>query len=82
MSEPVVYLSTLRIKDGKIDEYRRFYTKLLDTIQEPDRDVVAFFAFGNADGTGITNVHVFPERQLSRGTWPSSAKGWACSQES
>ncbi|HEY3085230.1 MAG TPA: hypothetical protein VGK28_07200 [Candidatus Dormibacteraeota bacterium] len=61
MDEPIVYLSTWRIKDGKFAEYRRFYEQLLDAIREPDRDVVAFFAFGNADGTEITNVHVFPD---------------------
>jgi hypothetical protein len=57
----VVYLSTWRIKDGKFPEYRRFYAELLKRISGPDRDVVAFYAFGNADGTEITNVHVFPD---------------------
>ena len=62
MDEPVVYLSTWRIKDGKFPEYRRFYSELLAAIREPDRDVVAFYAFANADGTEITNVHVFPDQ--------------------
>lgn len=61
MNEPVVYLSTWRIKDGKFPEYQRFYAQLLEAIRERDRDVVAFFAFGNADHTEITNVHVFPD---------------------
>jgi hypothetical protein len=62
VDEPVVYLSTWRIKDGKFPEYRRFYSELLAAIREPDRDVVAFYAFANADGTEITNVHVFPDQ--------------------
>jgi hypothetical protein len=61
VEEPIVYLSTWRIKDGKFPEYRRFYSELLAAIREPDRDVVAFYAFANADGTEITNVHVFPD---------------------
>src|SRR5438445_10885523 len=61
VNEPIVYLSTWRIKDGKFAEYRRFYAQLLNAIRELDRDVVAFFAFGNSDGTEITNVHVFPD---------------------
>ena len=60
MDEPIVYVSTWRIKDGKFPEYQRFYSRLLTAIRERDRDVIAFFAFGNADGTEITNVHVFP----------------------
>ncbi|TMF68946.1 MAG: hypothetical protein E6I17_07560 [Chloroflexi bacterium] len=61
MNEPIVYLSTWRIKDGKFAEYRRFYAQLINAIRESDKDVVAFFAFGNSDGTEITNVHVFPD---------------------
>ena len=61
MGEPIVYLSTWRIKDGKFADYRRFYAQFVDAIRELDRDVVAFFAFGNSDQTEITNVHVFPD---------------------
>jgi hypothetical protein len=61
MDEPVVYLSTWRIRNGKFHEYRRFYAELLKRISGPDRDVVAFYAFGNGDDTEITNVHVFPD---------------------
>jgi hypothetical protein len=58
---PVVYLSTWRVKAGKFDDYRRFYAELLQRISGPDRDVLAFYAFGNDDDTEITNVHVFPD---------------------
>jgi hypothetical protein len=61
MDEPVVYLSTWRIKNGTFPAYRRFYAELLKRISGPDQDVVAFYAFGNADDTEITNVHVFPD---------------------
>jgi hypothetical protein len=61
VGEPIVYLSSWRIKDGKFAEYRRFYEQLLNAIRELDKEVVAFFAFGNSDGTEITNVHVFPD---------------------
>ena len=61
MNEPIVYLSTWRIKDGKFAAYRSFYAELLSAIRELDEDVVAFYAFGNPEGTEITNVHVFPD---------------------
>ncbi|TMF98934.1 MAG: hypothetical protein E6I04_03355 [Chloroflexi bacterium] len=61
MNEPVAYLSTWRIKDGKFEEYRQFYAALLSAIRHLDRDVLAFYAFANDDGTEITNVHVFPD---------------------
>jgi len=61
VNEPVAYLSTWRIKDGKFEEYRQFYAALLSAIRHLDRDVLAFYAFANDDGTEITNVHVFPD---------------------
>jgi hypothetical protein len=62
VTEPIVYLSTWRIKDGKFDEYRRFYAEFIKVIDGRDRDVVAFYAFSNDDGTEITNVHVYPDQ--------------------
>jgi hypothetical protein len=61
MGDPVVYVSTYRIKDGKSAEYRRFYEELVKSIRDSDREVLAFYAFGSADGTSVTNVHVFPD---------------------
>jgi hypothetical protein len=62
VSEPIVYVSTWKIKDGRIEDYRRFYARMVDAIRTDDQGVLAFYAFGNEDGTEITNVHVFPER--------------------
>jgi hypothetical protein len=61
MGEPVVYVSTWRVRDGKFADYQRFYSELLAAIRDADRDVLAFYAFANADATEITNVHVFPD---------------------
>ena len=63
MSEPVVYLSTWRIKEGRIADYRRFFAEAVKALRGPDRDVLAFYAFANADGTEITNVHVYPDAE-------------------
>jgi quinol monooxygenase YgiN len=62
MGEPIVYLSTWKIKDGRFEDYRQFYARMVDAIRTRDRGVLAFYAFGNEDGTEITNVHVFPDR--------------------
>jgi hypothetical protein len=59
--DPIVYVSTWRIKEGKFPEYQRFYAKLLRAIRDRDPDVIAFYAFANAGRTEITNVHVFPD---------------------
>jgi hypothetical protein len=62
MAEPVVYVSTWKVKEGKFDEYRRFYAKQLKIIDEAEPQIVAFLAFANEDGTEMTHVHVHPDR--------------------
>ena len=61
MSDPVAYVSTWRIKEGKSKEYRRFYAELVKIVDENEPRLTAFMTFANEDVTEITNVHVFPD---------------------
>jgi hypothetical protein len=61
VADPVVYVSSWRIAEGKFDAYRRFHDELAKVVEENEPEVVAFLAFANADGTEITGVHVFPD---------------------
>lgn len=61
MTEPLVYVSTWTIKDGKFEDYRRFYAEVVKIVDENEPQVTAFLAFANDDLTEITNVHVFPD---------------------
>jgi len=61
MSNPVAYVSTWRIKEGKSEEYRRFYAELVKIVDENEPRLSAFLTFANEDLTEITNVHVFPD---------------------
>ena len=61
MSEPVAYVSTWRIKEGKFEDYKRFYAELVKIVDENEPRLTAFLTFANEDSTEITNVHVFPD---------------------
>jgi hypothetical protein len=63
MSEPVAYVSTWRIKEGKFKDYERFFAELGKIVDENEPRVSAFLTFANEDSTEITNVHVFPDRE-------------------
>ncbi len=78
MSDPVVYLSTWRIKDGKFRDYQRFYAQLVKIVDENEPGVSAFLAFANEDQTELTNVHVFPDNATLDRTWRSSDRRWGC----
>ena len=61
MPDPVAYVSTWRIKEGKFQDYKRFFTELVKIVDENGPRVSAFLTFANDDLTEITNVHVFPD---------------------
>jgi hypothetical protein len=61
VDEPVVYVSSWRIKEGRFDAYLRFYDQLRVTVDREEPDVIAFVAYANENRTEIVNVHVFPD---------------------
>jgi hypothetical protein len=61
MDEPVVYVSTWRLKADKLEEYQRFYAELVRVVDEHEPRVAAFLAFANEDLGEITNIHVYPD---------------------
>ena len=61
MSEPVVYVSTWKIKEGKFDAYARFHERLAHTVRDLEPRLAAFLAFANDDGTEVTGIHVFAD---------------------
>jgi hypothetical protein len=61
MDEPVVYVSSWRIKEGRFEDYQRFYDQLWKIVDRDEPDVVAFLAYTNENQTEIVNVHVYPD---------------------
>jgi hypothetical protein len=61
MTEPVVYVSTWKIKEGKFDAYARFHDRLANTVRDLEPQVATFLAFANDDGTEVTGIHVFAD---------------------
>jgi len=63
MAEPVVYVSTWKITEGRFEEYRRFNDEIARIVAEEEPRVATFLTFANDDGTEITNVHVFADQE-------------------
>lgn len=61
MTQPVVYVTTFRIKEGKSQEYQRFYAELLKAVEANEPRIIAFHLFANEDGTEMTNIQVHPD---------------------
>jgi quinol monooxygenase YgiN len=63
MSEPIVFISNQRIKEGKLDEYKQSYRENIELIKADKPGTVAHLAYINEDGSEVSMVHVFPDAE-------------------
>ena len=61
MSGPFVLISTSSIKEGKIDEYKAFTSKMVEIIEANEPRLRAFSTSSNEKGTKVTTVQVHPD---------------------
>ena len=60
MSEPVVFISRNRIKEGKTDEFRKHYQDSIPPILAAKTGTVAQLAYENEQATEVTVIRLFP----------------------
>lgn len=63
MSEPIVFISHQRIKDGKLDGYKQNYREVAEFTEKNKPGTVAHLCYVSEDGAEATVVHVFPDAQ-------------------
>jgi quinol monooxygenase YgiN len=63
MSEPIVFISHNRIKDGKLDEFKQISRQAAEMIEESKPGTVVFLSYLNEDGTEVTFLHVYPDEE-------------------
>ncbi len=61
MSEPFVYIGTVRIMEGKFEEFERTAREIAETVKEHQPRIIAFHWFANEDGTEATVVQLHPD---------------------
>ena len=61
MSEPVVFLSHFKVKEGKIDELKRLAGAVERSLREGKPRTAAWLIYLDEDGTKVTFVHCFPD---------------------
>ena len=63
MSEPIVFISNQRIKEGKLDGYKQYYRQVAELTEANKPGTVAHLAYANEDGTAVSIVHIFPDAE-------------------
>lgn len=60
MSKPLIVISKFRVKEGKLEELRQYYKKILDIVEANKTQMIAFHGFLNEEGTELTSIQVHP----------------------
>jgi hypothetical protein len=61
MSEPVVFISHFKVKDGKLDELKRLAGEVERSLREDKPRTTAWLVYLGEDGTRVSFVHCFPD---------------------
>ena len=61
MSGPFIIISTFGVKDGKLEQLKRFQRELSDIIEAREPQLITFNAFLNDEGTEMTSIQVHPD---------------------
>ena len=63
MSKPIVFISRNKIREGKVDEFRKYYRDSIPPILATKTDTLAQLAYENNDKTEFTIVRIFPSAE-------------------
>jgi len=61
MSAPFIVMSTSKIKNGRLDEYRKYMVESVAIIHADEPRMIAFSTYVNEDGTKVTTIQVHPD---------------------
>jgi hypothetical protein len=61
MSEPLIYISTWRFKEGKLEVYKQFTKEFLEIIKAKEPQLIAIHLSLNEDGTEVTSIQIHPD---------------------
>jgi hypothetical protein len=61
MSAPLIFIGTYTIKEGKLDEFKRYWPQFVEFIEQSEPQLVAFNAYMDEDGREVGIVQVHPD---------------------
>jgi len=61
MSAPLIYVATLRIKEGKLEGLKQYQKEVVEAFEAREPQLIAFHTFLNEDGTEMTVIQFHPD---------------------
>lgn len=63
MSQPVVFISHFRVKEGKLDDLKRLAGEVERSLRADKPRTVAWVIYRDEDGGSVSFVHCFPDAE-------------------
>ena len=60
MFEPIIFIAHQKVKQGKVDEYKKVYQEVGEWMDANKPQTAAHIAYISEDGTEASVVHIFP----------------------
>lgn len=61
MSEPFIYIGTMRLKEGKLEAFKQMCGGLAQFVETNEPRVIAFNVYSNQEDTEVSIVQVHPD---------------------
>jgi hypothetical protein len=61
MSEPLIYISTWSIKEGRLEDFKHFVREMVEIYRTNEPQLIAFNVFLNEEETEMTSIQVHPD---------------------
>ena len=63
MSEPIIFISNQRVKEGKLEGYKQYYRQVAEQAKANKPGTVAHIAYHNEEGSEMSIIHIFPNAE-------------------
>jgi len=61
MPEPIIFIAHQKVKQGKVEEYKKVYQEVVGWMEVNKPQTSAHIAYVSEDGTEASVVHIFPD---------------------
>jgi len=61
MSEPLIFINSFAIKEGKLEDLRQFLSEFFTVVEADEPRPLGINAYVNEDGTEVTFVQIHPD---------------------
>ena len=63
MSEPIIFISNQKVKEGKLEGYKQYYRQVAEQAKANKPGTVAHLAYHNEEGSELSIIHIFPDAE-------------------